>query len=40
MNSTPEPAKWSFEQMPCFESFQLTMKWISNMNINQGKCVI
>ena len=40
MDSTLKPAIWSCDssqQMACFDSCQLTMKWISNIKVNQGK---
>ena len=40
MSSTYEPAIWSCDtgqQMPCFDSCQLTMKWNSNMTDKQGE---
>ena len=40
MSSTLEPTIWSCDtdqQMPCFDSSQLTMKWISNIKLQRFK---
>ena len=38
ISSTPEPVIWSCDtdqQITCFDSCQLTIKWVCDMNVNQ-----
>ena len=40
MSSKLEAAMWTCDtgqRVPCFDSCRLTMKWISNMTVNQGE---